>query len=295
MKIAITTLGCKVNRYDSAALATQLGHAGHTIHPFEPGADAYIVNSCTITDRADAESRQLARRIKRWNPAARIIMTGCYAQANPAGAAAVPEVDFVIGLDRRYELCGPERRARRRADLRQRPRRADGRPPLGAEVFGGRTRAFLKVQDGCDLFCTFCIVPWSRGRSRSVSPRAILAEIDKLAARGFQEVVLTGIHLGGYGEDLQPRMGLADLVEMIAERAAVPRLRLSSIDPPEVTPRLLDIMRRSETVCDHLHMPVAGGRGWSCGACAAATTRGCCATWSPRFAASSPTPGWGPT
>ncbi len=257
MKIAITTLGCKVNQYDSAALATQLGHAGHTIHPFEPGADAYIVNTCTITDRADAESRQLARRVKRWNPRARIIMTGCYAQANPAGAAAVPEVDFVIGLDRRSELLralsgdlDTERVVV--SDLR----RTESQPPLGAEVFGGRTRAFLKVQDGCDLFCTFCIVPWSRGRSRSVPPRAILAEIDKLAALGFQEVVLTGIHLGGYGEDLQPRVCLADLVEMIAERAAVPRLRLSSIDPPEITPRLLDIMRRSEAVCPHLHMPV---------------------------------------
>jgi threonylcarbamoyladenosine tRNA methylthiotransferase MtaB len=258
MKVAITTLGCKVNQYDSAALATQLGGAGHTIQAFEPGADVYIVNTCSITDRADAESRQLARRIKRWNPDARIIMTGCYAQANPNGAAAVPEVDFVIGLDRRGELLqalNGDLAGNGRVFVSN-LRKADGQPPLGAEIFGGRTRAFLKVQDGCDLFCTFCIVPWSRGRSRSVPPRALLAELDKLASLGFQEVVLTGIHLGGYGADLQPRIGLTDLVEMIAERAPVARVRLSSIDPPEISARLLDVMRHSDVLCHHLHMPV---------------------------------------
>jgi len=261
MKVAITTLGCKVNQYDSAALATQLGGAGHTIQGFEPGADVYIVNTCSITDRADAESRQLARRIKRWNPDARVIMTGCYAQANPNGAAALPEVDFIIGLDRRAELLralNGELAGDGRvfvSDLRK----TDAQPPLGAEMFGGRTRAFLKVQDGCDLFCTFCIVPWSRGRSRSVPPRTILAELEKLAALGFEEVVLTGIHLGGYGADLQPQIGLADLVEMVAERAPVTRVRLSSIDPPEISPRLLDIMRRSDVLCHHVHMPVQAG------------------------------------
>ena len=260
MKVAITTLGCKVNQYDSASLATQLAQAGHALHEFAPGADVYIVNSCTVTDRADAESRQLARRVKRWNPAARVIMTGCYVAANPQAVAAVSEVDFVIGLGRRDEMlravAGTLEEERVCVDNL---RKAEGAPLLGAQTFSGRTRAFLKVQDGCDLFCTFCIVPWSRGRSRSVPPRAILAELDTLAARGFQEVVLTGIHLGGYGHDLQPRIGLADLVEMIAERAPLRRIRLSSIDPPEVSARLLDVMRRSDVICPHLHMPVQAG------------------------------------
>lgn len=126
-------------------------------------------------------------------------------------------------------------------------------------MFAGQTRAFLKVQEGCDLFCTFCIVPFARGRSRSVEPRQVLSELRRLADRGFREVVLTGIHLGGYGYDLRPALGLADLVEMIAEASPVPRVRLSSVDPPEVTPRLLELMARSEVLCPHLHMPVQAG------------------------------------
>jgi threonylcarbamoyladenosine tRNA methylthiotransferase MtaB len=128
--------------------------------------------------------------------------------------------------------------------------------PLGAETFGGQTRAFLKIQEGCDLFCTFCIVPFARGRSRSVEPRRVLSQLEHLSGLGFQEVVLTGIHLGGYGEDLHPRVTLADLVEMIAERRPVARVRLSSVDPPEVSARLLAVMARSDVLCSHLHMPV---------------------------------------
>ncbi|HVN84716.1 MAG TPA: tRNA (N(6)-L-threonylcarbamoyladenosine(37)-C(2))-methylthiotransferase MtaB [Candidatus Binatia bacterium] len=260
MKVAITTLGCKVNQYDTASVATELIRAGHAVEDFGPGADVYIVNSCTVTDRADAESRQLVRRAKRWNPAARVILTGCYAAANPDGAAAVAEVDYVVSLGQRAELLGAvDGTLNGRRIHVDNLRKAEGAPLLGADVFAGRTRAFLKVQDGCDLFCTFCIVPWSRGRSRSVPPRAILDELDRLAARGFQEVVLTGIHLGGYGHDLSPRIGLAELVEMIAERRPLPRVRLSSIDPPEVSARLLDLMRQSDVICPHLHMPIQSG------------------------------------
>jgi len=138
-------------------------------------------------------------------------------------------------------------------------RRAESVSTLGAEVFSGQTRAFLKVQEGCDLFCTFCIVPMARGRSRSVPPRRVLAELERLAGLGFREVVLTGIHLGGYGKDLETPLLLADLIEMIVEAAPLPRIRLSSIDPPEVTPRLLELITHSPVLCDHLHMPVQAG------------------------------------
>jgi threonylcarbamoyladenosine tRNA methylthiotransferase MtaB len=231
------------------------------IVPFAAGADVYVVNSCTVTDRADAESRQLARRARRLNLAGRVIVTGCFAQATPQ-RAALPEVDYVIGVGRLPDLL--------RAVHDQIPadagrihvhnlRKADHVGTLGAEVFGGQTRAFLKVQEGCDLFCTFCIVPFARGRSRSVAPRRVLAELERLAACGFREAVLTGIHLGGYGKDLVPALSLADLVEMIAEVAPLPRIRLSSIDPPEVSARLLELMARSDVLCPHLHMPVQSG------------------------------------
>ncbi|MFQ5667159.1 MAG: tRNA (N(6)-L-threonylcarbamoyladenosine(37)-C(2))-methylthiotransferase MtaB [Candidatus Binatia bacterium] len=261
MRVAVATLGCKVNQYDTASIETGLRRAGCTLVPFEPGADVYLVNSCTVTARADAESRQLARRARRFNPAARVIMTGCFAQVDPHGAA-IPEVDHVVGLNRladvlravRGELLGPGQRI-----LADDLRAARAVNTIGAETFAGQTRAFLKVQEGCDLFCTFCIVPFSRGRSRSVPPRQVLEQLHILATRGFQEVVLTGVHLGGYGADLHPTMDLCELLEMIVERPPVPRVRLSSIDPPEVTPRLLDLVVRSEALCPHLHVPVQAG------------------------------------
>jgi threonylcarbamoyladenosine tRNA methylthiotransferase MtaB len=260
MRVAVATLGCKVNQYDTASIETRLRTEGCTVVPFAPGADVYVVNSCTVTDRADAESRQLARRARRFNPAARVIMTGCFAQINPHGAA-IPEVDHVVGLNRlpdvvravRGELSATERIVVN--DLRT-ARRVQ---TLGAETFTGQTRAFLKIQEGCDLFCTFCIVPFARGRSRSVPPRQVLEQLQLLAKRGFQEVVLTGVHLGGYGADLDPKMELVDLLEMIIEQPPVPRIRLSSIDPPEVTPRLLALMARSDVLCPHLHIPVQAG------------------------------------
>lgn len=259
MRVAIATLGCKVNQYDTATIETRLRGEGCVIVPFEAGADVYIVNTCTVTDRADAESGQLARRARRFNPAARVIMTGCFAQVSPQ-RAAIAEVDHVVGLNRLADLV--------------RVVRDDGTAPrilvddlrtarqvrtLGAETFTGQTRAFLKIQEGCDLFCTFCIVPFARGRSRSVPPREVLAQLQMLAARGFKEVVLTGIHLGGYGADLEPAIDVCDLLEMLVEQPPVSRIRLSSIDPPEVTSRLLALMSRAETLCPHLHIPVQAG------------------------------------
>ncbi|MFN8641128.1 MAG: MiaB/RimO family radical SAM methylthiotransferase [Candidatus Binatia bacterium] len=260
LRVAFATLGCKVNQYDTATTQTALAGDCEVV-PFAEGADVYVVNSCTVTDRADAESRQLARRARRLNPGGRVILTGCFAQTSPQ-RADLPEVDYVIGVGRLPDLLRAVRDqipADEGRVLVSNLRKAEAVTVLGAETFAGQTRAFLKVQEGCDLFCTFCIVPMARGRSRSVPPRRVLAELERLAELGFREAVLTGIHLGGYGKDLQPALTLADLVEMIAEVAPLPRIRLSSIDPPEVTPRLLDLVARSPVLCEHLHMPVQAG------------------------------------
>ena len=264
LRVAITTLGCKVNQYDTATIEDRLRAEGHTLVPFVETADVYIVNSCTVTNQADAESRQLVRRAKRHNPAARVIMTGCYAQVNPKSVAKVPEVDHVIGLNRLDDLLGAVK-----AELAERItvsnlRKAEkgktlGIDTLGALTFSGQTRAFLKIQEGCDLFCTFCIVPMSRGKSRSVPPRVVLEQLDRLADRGFQEVVLTGIHLGGYGEDLDLRVDLTWLLEAIEERKPVPRVRLSSIDPHEISNSLVHLLAQAETLCPHLHIPLQSG------------------------------------
>jgi threonylcarbamoyladenosine tRNA methylthiotransferase MtaB len=264
LRVAITTLGCKVNQYDSATIEDRLKAEGHVLVPFSESADVYIVNSCTVTNQADAESRQLARRAKRHNPAARIIMTGCYAQVNPKSVARVTEVDHVVGLNRLDALLQAVK-----AELAERVAVSNLRQPvagrlpgintLGALTFSGQTRAFLKIQEGCDLFCTFCIVPMARGKSRSVPPRVVLEQLDRLAGRGFQEVVLTGIHLGGYGEDLEPRVDLPWLLEAIEERKPLPRVRLSSIDPHEIDDRLMHLLAQAETLCPHLHIPLQSG------------------------------------
>lgn len=256
MKVAFATLGCKVNQYDTATMETALGRDGCEVVPFGSAADVYVLNTCTVTDRADAESRQLARRARRLSPDARIIVTGCYAQTSADALGAMPEVDHVIGVGKLPEVLRAVHGELADRIVVDNLRKAEHVSTLGAEVFTGQTRAFLKVQEGCDLFCTFCIVPFARGRSRSVPPREVVRQLQRLAALGFREVVLTGIHLGGYGEDLHPRLTLVDLVEMLAELRPVPRIRLSSIDPPEISTRLLDCIARSDVLCPHLHVPV---------------------------------------
>lgn len=257
-RVALATLGCKVNAYDSAAIADRLRARGCQIVPAEAVADVVIVNSCTITDTADAETRQLVRRVRRANPAARVILTGCFARTQPAVAAGLSAVDFVVSLDRLDALVEAAIAARP-AIPRVEVGRLRREPVLragGARTFTGRTRAFLKVQDGCDLFCTFCIVPLARGRSRSLAPRAVLDEMAALGRAGFEEVVLTGVHLGGWGQDLRPARDLGWLLDRLAEQAAVSRIRLSSIDPHEVTEALVRRLAASPIFCPHLHVPL---------------------------------------
>jgi len=260
-RVAIATLGCKVNAYDTATIADRLRAAGCVLVDPDAPADVVIVNSCTVTDAADAESRRLARRARRNNPAARVILTGCYAQTQPLAAAAVEAVDHVVGLNRLdalVEAATAETPRLERVEV-DRSRRETRVETFGARTFDGQTRAFLKVQEGCDLFCTFCIVPLARGRSRSLSPRAILAELDALAARGFREVVLTGIHLGGWGHDLDPPLDLVWLIDALVEQARFARIRLSSIDPHEVCEALVRRMAAAPSICPHLHVPLQAG------------------------------------
>jgi threonylcarbamoyladenosine tRNA methylthiotransferase MtaB len=256
MRVAVATLGCKVNRYDTAVVEQRMDERGWTRVGFEEEADAYVVNSCTVTDRADRDARALARKARRRNPAARVIMTGCYAQVSPGAVAALDCVDYVVGLGRVDDLLRAVEGELDSTIAVSDVRRADTVATLGLSSFPGRSRAFVKVQEGCDLFCTFCIVPVARGRSRSVPARDVVDEIERLAARGFREVVLTGVHLGGYGADLDPPRDLAWLLECIAERRPPVRVRVSSVDPPEVTGRLLDVLSDGALFCPHLHVPL---------------------------------------
>jgi threonylcarbamoyladenosine tRNA methylthiotransferase MtaB len=260
MRIAITTLGCKINQYDSAVIQSRLEEK-HSFVPFDAEADCYLINTCTVTDRADWEARQLVRRARRLNPAAKVLVTGCYAQVSPAEVAAVPGVDFVVGLNRLDDLLRFVEAPRENspAIAVSDVKRVRGVAVLGTRALPGHTRAFLKIQEGCNYTCTYCIIPTARGLSRSVAPREVLEQVRRLAAAGYKEIVLTGIHLGGYGHDLQPKMDLTALVEMIAASGLIARLRLSSLDPREVPDRLLDLIARSDVVCPHLHICAQAG------------------------------------
>ena len=260
MRIAITTLGCKINQYDSAVIQSRL-EKKHAFVGFDEVAECYVINTCTVTDRADWEARQLVRRAKRRNPSAKVLVTGCYAQVNSPEVAEVPGVDFVVGLNRLDDLLrfvesvptgAPQIAV---SDVK----RERGVPVLGTSALPGHTRAFLKIQEGCNYSCTYCIIPTARGLSRSVTPSEVMEQVRRLAGAGYKEIVLTGIHLGGYGQDLSPKTDLAALVEMIADNGLISRLRLSSLDPREVPDRLLDLIAASKTICPHLHICAQAG------------------------------------
>ena len=261
MRVAITTLGCKVNQYDSAVIQSRLENNCSFV-PFDEAADCYIINTCTVTDRADWEARQLVRRAKRLSPTAKVLLTGCYAQVNPESLARVDGVDYVVGLNRLDDLIRfvktPKTNQATEVAVSE-VKRERGVPVLGTRVLPGHTRAFLKVQEGCNFSCSYCIIPTARGLSRSVTPHEVMEEIRRLASAGYLEVVLTGIHLGGYGHDLSPKIDLTSLLERIAASGLIPRVRLSSLDPREVPDRLLKLIATSDTICRHLHICAQAG------------------------------------
>lgn len=261
MKIYLESLGCRLNFSEMESLSRRLAAAGHWVLDAPEQADVCVLNTCAVTGEAARKSRQLARRLTRSNPAARIVVTGCYATLEPATLADLPNVALVVENARKELL----------SDLVQ---------PWAAELDGeqwrriqpdaalhqpSRTRAFVKVQDGCNNQCTFCIVTVARGAERSRTVAEIVAEVQQLVAEGFQEAVLTGVHLGGYGSDLPTdaagrAASLVPLVEAILQRSALPRLRLSSLEPWDIPPQFFDLWQRGAgRLCPHLHLPLQAG------------------------------------
>jgi threonylcarbamoyladenosine tRNA methylthiotransferase MtaB len=262
LKIGLATLGCKTNHSDAASLAAELSAQGHTLIPFHQLADVYIVHTCTVTQKTDSQSRQLIRRAIARNPMAQVIVTGCYAQVDPETLRTIPGVDFIVGIRERQkipEIIASEKKFKEAcifsSSVGERLSLEDGRLPL----FSERTRAYLKVQDGCNAFCSYCIVPYARGRSRSLPLQDALAKAKELAGKGFKEIVLTGIHLGAYGEDLNPSLALLDLLQALEGETPDIRIRLSSIEPKEFAPSLIDFLAQSQKVCAHLHIPLQSG------------------------------------
>ncbi|MCB9701398.1 MAG: tRNA (N(6)-L-threonylcarbamoyladenosine(37)-C(2))-methylthiotransferase MtaB [Myxococcales bacterium] len=262
MRVAFTTLGCRLNRAESDAMVRMARETGHTIVDVDAGADVVVVNTCTITHEADADARQRIRQIARRWPAARIVATGCYANAAPERLGELPGVALVIGNGEKEGWLGHLEAAREGrvdvvvADLARRRRVTRLRP----DTTPGRARALLKIQDGCNYRCAFCVVPSVRGRSTSLPIAALVERFDELAAAGIPEVVLTGVHLGTYGWDLAPRASLAELAGALVERAEGTRLRLGSLDPHELTPALLGLLEaHAPRLARHLHLPAQSG------------------------------------
>jgi threonylcarbamoyladenosine tRNA methylthiotransferase MtaB len=255
-RVAISTLGCKTNQFESAAMKEQLTATGYHVVPFTEPADIYIVNSCTVTARTDAETRRLIRRARRLNPDSRIIATGCYAQVAPGELEKMPELDCILGNQEKQDIAALLETSPNSVSDIATISRAE---PLKLTSFAEHTRAFLQIQNGCNSFCSYCIVPYARGRSRSVISNEILQGARDLATNGFKEIVLTGIHLGAYGLELPPPTSLTALVRQIESESIVPRLRIGSIEPNEVTEELLELMTTSESICPHLHLPLQSG------------------------------------
>ena len=255
-RVAITTLGCKTNQFESASMIEQFIKAGYAVVPFKESADIYVINSCTVTAKTDAETRRLIRRARRLNPQARIIATGCYAQVAPGDLERMPEVDSVFGNREKQDITdllesGESLVSDISSELTS--------GPLKLESFAEHTRAFLQAQNGCNSYCAYCIVPYARGRSRSVPLVDVLQGVKNLAANGYQEIVLTGIHLGAYGLDLATKSSLTELVRSIDNEQLVPRLRIGSVEPNELSDELLAVMMQSKIVCPHLHLPLQSG------------------------------------
>lgn len=259
MRVAFTTLGCRLNQFETDALEQATRAAGHTIVDADEPADIVVINSCTITHDADADTRQVVRRAARGG--ARVVVTGCMANSDPAGLAALPGVALVLGnreKERFAELAlgtGEGGVHVAAVDLGRRVRMTRLQPSLDPR----RSRAYLKIQDGCDYRCSFCIVPQVRGRSASLPVAAARAQLADLVAAGAPEVVLTGVHLGTYGRDLEPRTDLAGLVRALLPGLGEAMLRLGSVDPHEVDDGLIALLAGDRRLCRHLHLPVQSG------------------------------------
>ena len=262
--VAIVTLGCKTNQFESAAMLEQLTANGYSQVDFDIGADLVIVNTCTVTAATDSQSRNLIRRAQRLNPSARIVVTGCYAQINPGELQKLPGVSLIIGNEEKKELLRlltqtQQNDRRETTTLVTDIRSAQHCAPPELHSFAQRSRAFVQIQNGCDAFCSYCIIPYARGPGRSVPIAQVVAQVEGLGASGYREVVLTGIHIGGYGQDLGAGISLLTLLQAIETCNFNGRVRLGSIEPTELPPELRNYLTQASWLCPHLHIPLQAG------------------------------------
>lgn len=263
-KIAFYTLGCKVNQADTASMENLFLRSGHQLVSFDGEADVYIINTCVVTNTGQRKSRQTIHRAIRKNPNALIVVTGCYPQTAAEEVKAIAGVDMIIGNQDRAQIVQlvEERLAHRQTDTLDAVHKLTASTAFEEMAAGDitdKTRAFLKIQEGCNQFCTYCIIPYARGSLRSRSLESIRTETQRLISAGFKEIVLIGIHLGCYGKENPNGPTLYDAVKTVLEVPGVQRLRLGSLESVEVEPRLLTLMQEDARFCRHLHLPLQSG------------------------------------
>lgn len=263
-KIAFYTLGCKVNQADTASMENLFLRSGHQLVSFDGEADVYIINTCVVTNTGQRKSRQTIHRAIRKNPNALIVVTGCYPQTAAEEVKAIAGVDMIIGNQDRAQIVQlvEERLAHRQTDTLDAVHKLTASTAFEEMAAGDitdKTRAFLKIQEGCNQFCTYCIIPYARGPLRSRSLESISTETQRLISAGFKEIVLIGIHLGCYGKENPDGPTLYDAVKTVLDVPGVQRLRLGSLESVEVEPRLLTLMQEDARFCRHLHLPLQSG------------------------------------
>lgn len=266
--VGFHTLGCKVNQSETEAMTALFLDKGYQLGEFEAYCDVYVINTCTVTHAGDRKSRQMIRRAKQINPQAIVVVTGCYAQTSPEAVAAIEDVDIILGTNMRHLIVDEvEAFAGRRVQLVDEKDTLTDFEEISMDRVIQKARAYLKVQEGCEQFCTYCIIPYARGPLRSRSMENTLQEAKKLEQAGFKEIILTGIHLGAYGKPSEvereagamQQVTLADLCEMLLNETSFERIRLSSIEPTEVDDHLLRLFAENRRMCRHLHLPLQAG------------------------------------
>lgn len=267
-KAALHNLGCKVNAYETEAMQQLLEQHGYEIVPFEPGADVYVINTCSVTNIADRKSRQMLHKARKMNPDAIVVAAGCYVQAAAAEAEKDPAIDIIIGNNRKKDLIAilEEFQAKRNSTEKKEENAQEWVIDINhTKEYEGlsitrtaeHTRAYIKVQDGCNQFCSYCIIPYARGRVRSRDMEEVLKEVEALAAGGFQEVVLTGIHLSSYGIDKGTT--LLQLIEEVHKISGIRRIRLGSLEPRIITEEFAGKLASLEKICPHFHLSLQSG------------------------------------
>lgn len=260
-KIAFITLGCKVNLYDTEAMAELFTEKGYEVVDFEEYADVYLINTCTVTNLGDKKSRQMIRRAKRINPNSVVVATGCYAQVASEEVAKIEGINIVIGTKNRSEIVETVENYVAENGVVNNVSDIMGEKefePLQISRLTNRTRAYIKIQEGCNRYCTYCIIPYARGPIRSRKPEEVIEEVKKLAENGFKEVVLTGIHVASYGLDLG-NITLADIIEKVHSVNGIERIRFSSMEPLAIDDDFVARMAKLPKVCDHYHLSLQSG------------------------------------